>query len=141
MHTSLLYVWHSRCGYILFFFRCILGNEVCLPVAVCRTGRTNLQLSFLVATDIVCLYSFVNIKCQTDFFAYKKKPPGRRGKLEDSPGGIDKRTEEPYILFNYNVFSHVRQGGCLFYLRTKENPQAKVGAFKPEGFPIDYLII
>jgi hypothetical protein len=33
------------------------------------------------------------------------------------------------------------KGGCLFYLRTKENPQAKVGVFKPEGFPIDYLII
>jgi hypothetical protein len=31
------------------------------------------------------------------------------------------------------------KGSCLFYLRTKENPQAKVGAFKPEGFPIDYL--
>ena len=33
------------------------------------------------------------------------------------------------------------KGGCLFYLRTKENPQAKVGVFKPGGFPIDYLII
>jgi hypothetical protein len=79
MHASLLYVWHSKSGYTLFFFRGILGKDVCLPVAVCRTDRTNLQPSFLVATDIVCLYSFVNIKCQANFFCVQEKAPVTEG--------------------------------------------------------------